>query len=289
MRLGTVDVVAVTMEEREFERVAASRPRRRRGIAALLVASLALLTGCASTGDRADGPVATATATARSTDTSTTTSIGTTTSDPVATVTPTTAAPAAAPAAPAPSVRDRLALLVIDDRPSPDGTYRREDWPHWSDTDGNGCDARQDALVAWSVVPATVDRAGTCKVVAGSWVSPYDGRTTNNPSDVDVDHLVPLENAFVSGGWRWTAGQRRAFANEQAELVVTSATSNRSKGSKPPNEWRPTDRASWCAYAVGWVEIKQRWSLTATTAERDALGQMLDTCTMAGAVWPGRG
>lgn len=187
------------------------------------------------------------------------------------------------------SARDRLAVLAVDDRPNPVGTYRREDWPHWVDPDGNGCDARQDALIAWSVAPATVNRAGTCKVVAGSWISPYDGRATNNPSDFDVDHLVPLENAFTSGGWRWTAAQRRAFANQPSELVVASASSNRSKGSRAPNEWRPTDRSSWCAYADGWVAIKQQWSLTVTTAERDALGQMLDTCTLAGPVWPGRG
>lgn len=140
----------------------------------------------------------------------------------------------------------------------------------------------------WSTSPATVNRAGGCRVVAGWWVSPYDGRTTNNPSDFDVDHLVPLENAFESGGWRWTAGQRRAFANDQRGLVPTSASSNRSKGSRAPDEWRPADRSSWCAYAGGWVAVKQQWSLTVTTRERDALGQMLDTCTLVSPVWPER-
>ncbi len=182
-----------------------------------------------------------------------------------------------------------LAALQIDDRSRPDSQYRRDDWPHWADVDGNGCDARQDALIAWSVVPATVDRAGTCKVITGSWVSPYDGITTSAPSTFDVDHLVPLENAFISGGWRWDTARRRAFANDPSELVVASATSNRTKGSDPPNAWRPPDRASWCAYATGWVDVKVAWGLTATTEERDALGQMLDTCGPAGPVWPGLG
>ena len=138
-------------------------------------------------------------------------------------------------------------------------------------------------------MPATVNRAGTCKVITGSWVSPYDDITTTAPGDFDVDHLVPLENAFRSGGWRWDTTRRRAFANNPSELVVASATSNRTKGSDPPNVWRPPNQQSWCAYATGWLAVKVTWELTATTEERDALGQMLDTCGALGAVWPGRG
>jgi hypothetical protein len=184
------------------------------------------------------------------------------------------------------STRDRLAVLSVDDRPSPQGDYRREEWPHWADVDGNGCDARQDALIAWSIVPATVNRAGTCKVVAGSWVSPYDLKASNNSGDFDVDHLVPLANAFDSGGWSWSTERRRAFANNPGELVVASASSNRSKGADTPDQWRPPNRDSWCAYADGWVKVKSSWGLTVTTSERDALGQMLDTCGIAGPVWP---
>ena len=213
-------------------------------------------------------------------------------SDTTGSSTTTAVVPAAVPAVPttaAPtsqSTRDRLSVLAVDDRQIPQGTYHREEWPHWADVDSNGCDARQDALAIWSVVAATVNRSGTCKVVVGLWVSPYDGVESNNPSDFDVDHLVPLENAFRSGGWAWSTERRRAFANNPAELVVASASSNRSKGSDPPDQWRPANRDSWCAYADGWVKVKSTWELTVTTAERDALGQMLDTCGIAGPVWP---
>ncbi len=207
--------------------------------------------------------------------------------------TPTTAPPVTQPpvgrGVPGTTPHAELAALQIDDRSAPDRPYVRDDWPHWADVEGNGCDARQDALIAWSVVPATVNRAGTCRVITGSWVSPYDGITTSAPGDFDVDHLVPLENAFRSGGWRWDVARRRAFANDPSELVVASATSNRTKGSDPPNQWRPPNRDSWCAYATGWVDVKVAWGLSATTEERDALGQMLDTCGPAGPVWPGTG
>jgi len=212
-------------------------------------------------------------------------------SDATGSSTTTAVVPAVVPVAPtaaatSQSTRDRLSVLAVDDRQSPQGTYHREEWPHWADIDGNGCDARQDALAVWSVVAVTVNRSGTCKVVIGSWVSPYDGVASNNPSDFDVDHLVPLENAFRSGGWAWSTERRRAFANNPAELVVASASSNRSKGSDPPNEWRPANQDSWCAYAEGWVQVKSSWGLSVTTPERDALGQMLDTCGIAGPVWP---
>jgi hypothetical protein len=186
----------------------------------------------------------------------------------------------------APSVRDRLAVLTIDDRPSPVGTYRRDDWPHWKDPDGNGCDARQDTLVLWSTTPAIVDRSRGCKVLAGTWVSPYDGKVTASPANIQIDHMVPLAEAFRSGGWQWDAGRRRQFANDPIELVAASGSSNNAKSDSPPNEWRPPRVESWCAYADRWVTVKATYGLTVTTEERDALGQMLDTCTLVSERWP---
>ena len=170
-----------------------------------------------------------------------------------------------------------LAALTIDDQPAPRTPYRREEWPTWVDIDGDGCDARSQALIAQSLTPAQVVEPG-CKVVAGDWRSPYDGVETRDPSDLDADHMVPLENVHQSGGWQWDAATRRAYANDQGVLVMVTAHANRSKGSSTPAEWRPALESDWCAYATQWVRLKVQWRLTATTRERDALGQMLDTC-----------
>jgi len=183
-------------------------------------------------------------------------------------------------------VRERLAVLAVDDRPSPRGTYRREDWPHWEDPDGNGCDARQDTLVRWSTSTPTLDRSRRCKVLAGTWVSPYDGLVAASAAEIEIDHLVPLAEAFRSGGWQWEAGRRRQFANDPIELVATSSSSNRSKSDDRPDQWRPARTESWCAYADRWVTVKATYGLSVTTSERDALGQMLDTCTPASEMWP---
>lgn len=240
------------------------------GLLGVLGALVVLLgaTGCASPtvtaggsgGTRLDGGLATTTSTA---------------SAPTTTTVPTTAPVVTPPGQPF-DPRVVLEPLLIDDRPRPDRPYRRAEWPHWDDIDRNGCDGREDALIRASTVP--VNRGDGCRVLAGEWVSPYDGLVTTDPGAIQIDHLVPLENAFVSGGWRWDVGRRRLFANDQAELVATSASSNQSKGSKTPDEWRPRATSVWCAYALTWVRVKVTYDLTATTAERDALGRMLETC-----------
>lgn len=169
-----------------------------------------------------------------------------------------------------------LAQLVIDDGPRPDRPYRREEWPHWDDLNGNGCDAREKALIAQSTGPVATGPG--CRIQSGSWVSPYDGLAGTNPSSFQIDHLVPLANAHLSGGWRWEVGRRRAFANDPEELVVASASSNQAKSDKTPDQWRPAEEGDWCTYATGWLAVKVTYGLTATTSERDALGQMLETC-----------
>lgn len=191
-----------------------------------------------------------------------------------------TSSTAAAPGSPATGPRSRslgeLASLRIDDRPSPPVRYSRNDWPTWEDINGDGCDAREQALLAASSPPAVTSTG--CRVVSGRWVSPYDGVTVSDPSKLDIDHIVPLEQAHVSGGWRWTPGERRQFANDQANLVPVTASTNRSKGDRTPDEWRPPNQAVWCWYAQRYVDVKATYTLTVTTRERDALGQMLDTC-----------
>jgi len=173
-------------------------------------------------------------------------------------------------------VRALLERLEVDDSP-PAGGYLRDGWPTWKDIDHDGCDAREQALIAASRTPA--ERAVNCRVLGGSWVSAYDGvEVVGPPQGIEVDHLVPLKNAYVSGGHGWTIDRRVLFANDQAELWAVSSASNGSKGDRTPDEWRPPASSVWCEYATRWVGIKVEWHLSATTAEREALGEMLETC-----------
>ncbi|MFC5288703.1 HNH endonuclease family protein [Actinokineospora guangxiensis] len=166
------------------------------------------------------------------------------------------------------------ALRVIPVRAEDTGNpYRRADWPHWT-SDGTGCDTRERALRDQGRDVAT---GAGCRPTGGAWTSPYDGVEITDPSEADLDHVVPLAEANRSGARSWTREQRTAFANDPDQLLVVSASSNRSKGDQDPSRWMPDARYS-CAYAVRWVTTKHRYELSVDTAEKQVLTGVLARC-----------
>ena len=100
-----------------------------------------------------------------------------------------------------------------------------------------------------------------CKVVAGDWYSVYDGVWVSDPGLLDVDHVVPLKEAWDSGAKEWDAATREVFANDledQRSLIAVTAGSNRAKGAADPSNWMPPNRDDWCRYVAAWVVIKAR-------------------------------
>ena len=173
--------------------------------------------------------------------------------------------------------------LQVAERHS-DIEYNRRDWRHWIDVDRDCQNTRAEVLIAESVAQvsfAPEDDGDKCRVIAGRWVGPWTGEVFTDASDVDIDHHVPLGHAHLSGGWLWPPERKRAYANdltEPASLQATSAPVNRSKGKKPPDEWRPDEFAGWCRYAADWIAVKGQWDLTVIPAEVGALEEMLSTC-----------
>ena len=175
-----------------------------------------------------------------------------------------------------------LALRVsVSPIPSNLPAYDRHDWKHWTDADGDCQDARNEVLVAESRATVSYRTDRECRVSAGEWMGPYTGSVVTDPSKLDVDHMVPLGNDYLAGAWRWSAEQRERYANyldDSQHLIAVTASANRSKGARGPEDWKPENRAYWCQYAVDWITIKDTWGLSVTQAEHDALAQMLDTC-----------
>jgi hypothetical protein len=119
-------------------------------------------------------------------------------------------------------------------------------------------------------------------VVAGDWYSLYDGLTFTDPAELDIDHMVPLAEAWDSGASSWDAARRQAYANDldhPQALRAVSAAANRSKGDLDPGQWKPTREAAWCEYANDWVTVKKAWDLSADQNEVDDLRVMLRTCS----------
>lgn len=157
--------------------------------------------------------------------------------------------------------------------------YNRDLFRHWIDADGDGCDTRREVLIAESVTPVTIG-AG-CSLSGGTWLSPYDMVSATNASSFDVDHFVPLAEAWDSGAANWDSATRQAFANDldyAMSLIAVTASSNRSKSDRDPAEWLPTNSAFHCEYAVAWVQVKSRWKLTIDTAEKEKLLNLANTC-----------
>ena len=171
--------------------------------------------------------------------------------------------------------------LIIASVPLTLPDYDRREWRSWFDADGDCQDTRQEVLIEESNIPVTFESSNQCRVASGDWTGPYTNTAVDNPSDLDIDHMVPLANAHRSGGWTWSKEQKASFANDisySGHLIATTASANRSKGSRGPEEWRPPDETYWCTYAVDWISIKGRWDLTATDGEWNGLRDMLDTC-----------
>ena len=109
----------------------------------------------------------------------------------------------------------------------------------------------------------------------------YSGEAFTNPSDLDIDHLVPLANAHISGGWAWERERREAYANDlinPEHLIAVRDVLNQQKGDKGPDQWKPPRQEFWCAYATAWLAIKKRWQLTLTADEARAIAEMRATC-----------
>ena len=182
----------------------------------------------------------------------------------------TTADPATTTAA-----RTQLDGLTVATAASMKG-YSRDRFPHWRIA--NGCTTRETVLRR-DGSNVVVDPK-SCDVLSGRWLSPYENRWFDAVSLMDIDHVVPLANAWRSGADMWDDTKRGDFANDlqTPQLRAVSASVNRSKGDQDPSQWQPANHGFWCEYAQSWIAVKYHWRLSVTTAEKTALITMLETC-----------
>jgi hypothetical protein len=155
--------------------------------------------------------------------------------------------------------------------------YSRDHFHIWA-AQGGGCDTRDIVLKRQGDgVKASAD----CKIYQGSWESPYNSKTYTDPQDLQIDHVVPLANAWRSGAKNWTDAKRKAFANDltRPQLLAVDSKDNEAKGDQDPSQWKPPNHDFWCTYAKDWVTVKAYWKLTVTAAEKAALLDMLVTCS----------
>ncbi|MEU1409611.1 HNH endonuclease family protein [Streptomyces sp. NPDC005728] len=174
-----------------------------------------------------------------------------------------------------------VSRLPVEEEPDPRVGYDRDKkFPHW--TAGlilnDGCDTRKEVILQEAVEAPEV--GPKCRLIGGRWFSAYDQKWLTSASSIDVDHMVPLAEAWDSGAASWTQERRRAYANDQgvpASLIAVSGGSNRQKADKDPADWLPV-AAYRCQYVADWVATKLRWGLSADAGEVDALSKVAEDC-----------
>ncbi|MEH0985447.1 GmrSD restriction endonuclease domain-containing protein [Micromonospora sp. CPCC 205556] len=187
--------------------------------------------------------------------------------------TPATATPPGIPSKA--TAQSQLNALIVAAQGSTTG-YSRDLFPHWITVSGS-CNTREQALKrdGTSVV---VD--SSCAAISGRWYSPYDGATWYAASDVDIDQVVPLAEAWRSGASSWTTNRRQSFANDltRPQLIAVTDNVNQAKGDQDPSTWQPPLSSYRCTYSKMWITVKYSWGLTLQSSEKSALQSMLNTC-----------
>ena len=156
--------------------------------------------------------------------------------------------------------------------------YDRDLYKHWIDTDGDCQDTRQEVLIEESQIPVTFKTDKECTVKSGQWDDPYTGKVFTNPRDLDVDHVVPLKEAHISGAHLWDSEKKKLYSNDldnAGHLMAVSLSANRSKGAKDPAEWLPPYTSYHEEYARIWIQIKRNWDLSFDEAETEILETIL--------------
>lgn len=145
--------------------------------------------------------------------------------------------------------------------------YVRAKFKHWVGV-GNGCDSRKAVIISEAVIKPVLEKG--CVIKSGEWFSVYDNVKVTDAGKLDVDHMVPLAEAWDSGASAWDDKKRELYANDQTDarhLIAVTGSSNRSKSDKDPSEWMPSNKTYHCQYITNWISIKIRWSLSVDEKE----------------------
>lgn len=174
------------------------------------------------------------------------------------------------------TAQSELNSLTVRSEESMTG-YSRDRFPHWHAVSGN-CNTREMVLKRDADY---VTVGSDCYPTSGKWYSYYDGVVRYSPSQISIDHVVALAEAWRSGAKHWTTSRRESFANDLngPQLIAVTTEVNSSKGDRDPASWAPPRYGARCAYSKFWIHTKYRWDLHLQSSEKSALQSMLNTCS----------
>ncbi|MET8985996.1 HNH endonuclease family protein [Nonomuraea wenchangensis] len=180
--------------------------------------------------------------------------------------------------------RKKLAKLQVKGRAPRTGFDRDKFGPSWADLDRNGCDTRNDILKR--DLEDETFKSGThdCIVLTGTLKDPYSGKTIkfkrgqDTSTAVQIDHLIPLSDAWQKGAQQWSATKRKEFANDPLNLQATDGPLNGQKSDSDAATWLPPLKSYRCTYIARQIDVKAKYDVWVTAAEKSAMEGILDDC-----------
>ena len=173
-----------------------------------------------------------------------------------------------------------LSLDVVSEQfPRPAEPYNRDKhFGGWLvDTSGKSCmNTRAFVLVRDSVTPVKMT-ANNCTVATGTWNDPYTGQPHLTAASIQIDHVVALKNAYMTGGHQWNAAKRCLYANYMGNnfhLLSVDGPQNLKKSDHTPQKYTPPNKAFVCEFLKDWLNIKLIWSLRITPPEGEAISSL---------------
>lgn len=178
----------------------------------------------------------------------------------------------------------KLDMLPVKGRAPKTGYDRAQFGPAWKDTDRNGCDTRNDILRRDLKNVESKPGTNNCVILSGTLNDPYTGaeigfrRGKYTSSLVQIDHVVALSNAWQTGAQQLSQPQREALANDPDNLLAVDGAANMAKSDGDAATWLPPNKGFRCAYVSRQVQVKSKYGLWVTPAEKQAIIRVLKTC-----------
>jgi hypothetical protein len=179
---------------------------------------------------------------------------------------------------------DALEQLIVKGRAPRTGYSRSAFGPTWSDVDRNGCDTRNDILKRDLTELSFKENTRNCVVVSGVLNDPYSGeritfiRGNTTSTLVQIDHVIALGNAWVTGAFQISVKQRTSLANDPLNLLAVKGSLNSQKQDGDAATWLPPNKSYRCEYVARQISVKKKYGLWVTQPEKDAMKRILEKC-----------
>lgn len=142
----------------------------------------------------------------------------------------------------------------------------------------NGCDTR-NIILHRDLQDPVLDES--CNVMSGVLNDTYTGTVIQfikGSSDVQIDHVVALSDAWQTGAQLMTRTQRIQLANDPLELIAVQGAANQEKSDGDAATWLPSHKPFRCEYIARQIAVKQTYTLWVTAAEKQAMLEVLSSC-----------